>query len=92
MPIVAKEVLYSGIAILYNMVVVLLLFNIFVLAGPRWASANLGLFMCIECSGIHRGLGVHISFVRSVNLDSWTKAQVDVSWSLGVCVIVVLFS
>ncbi len=46
--------------------------------GPRWASANLGIFFCIECSGIHRNLGVHISFVRSVNLDSWTNKQVEV--------------
>ena len=46
--------------------------------GPRWASANLGNFFCIECSGIHRNLGVHISFVRSVNLDSWTPKQVEV--------------
>uniref|UniRef100_A0A7S3H7N3 Arf-GAP domain-containing protein n=1 Tax=Spumella elongata TaxID=89044 RepID=A0A7S3H7N3_9STRA len=45
--------------------------------GPRWASANLGIFFCIECSGIHRNLGVHISFVRSVNLDSWTNKQVE---------------
>ena len=49
--------------------------------GPRWASANLGIFFCIECSGIHRNLGVHISFVRSVNLDSWTNKQVEVLWN-----------
>jgi len=44
---------------------------------PRWASANLGVFLCIRCSGIHRNLGVHISKVKSVNLDKWTMEQVE---------------
>lgn len=43
---------------------------------PRWASVKLGLFICLKCSGIHRSLGVHISFVRSVSLDKWTEVQV----------------
>lgn len=45
-------------------------------SGPRWASWNLGVFLCIRCAGIHRNLGVHISKVKSVNLDSWTPEQV----------------
>ncbi|XP_058952709.2 stromal membrane-associated protein 1 isoform X3 [Pocillopora verrucosa] len=45
--------------------------------GPRWASWNLGVFLCIRCAGIHRNLGVHISRVKSVNLDSWTPEQMD---------------
>lgn len=49
---------------------------ILIIAGPRWASWNLGVFLCIRCAGIHRNLGVHISKVKSVNLDSWTPEQV----------------
>ncbi|VDO40664.1 unnamed protein product [Haemonchus placei] len=44
---------------------------------PRWAAWNLGVFICIRCAGIHRNLGVHISKVRSVNLDTWTPEQVQ---------------
>ncbi|KAL9190887.1 hypothetical protein ACHAXT_000593 [Thalassiosira profunda] len=55
---------------------------------PRWASLivpppgapqgslPMGAFCCLECSGSHRRLGVHISFVRSVNLDSWKEKEV----------------
>jgi stromal membrane-associated protein len=50
---------------------------------PRWASANLGIFICLSCSGIHRNLGVHISFVRSFNLDTWKTEQVDKMERLG---------
>ncbi|CAJ0548965.1 Ff.00g025780.m01.CDS01 [Fusarium sp. VM40] len=44
---------------------------------PRWASWNLGVFICIRCSGIHRGMGTHISRVKSVDLDSWTDEQLQ---------------
>ncbi|KAF1850109.1 ArfGap-domain-containing protein [Cucurbitaria berberidis CBS 394.84] len=44
---------------------------------PRWASWNLGIFICIRCSGIHRGMGTHISKVKSVDLDSWTDEQLQ---------------
>ena len=43
--------------------------------SPRWASWNLGSFICIRCSGIHRKLGVHITKVKSVTLDKWTDEQ-----------------
>ncbi|KAF8785146.1 Stromal membrane-associated protein 1 like protein [Argiope bruennichi] len=51
--------------------------------GPRWASWNLGIFLCIRCAGIHRNLGVHISKVKSVNLDTWTPEQVAYLQQMG---------
>ena len=53
------------------------MFTIFIL-GPGWASASVGCLLCIECSGMHRGLGVHISKVKSLSLDKWDTDLVEV--------------
>ena len=39
--------------------------------SPSWASINLGVFVCINCSGCHREIGVHVTKIKSVNLDVW---------------------
>ncbi|XP_062568879.1 arf-GAP with GTPase, ANK repeat and PH domain-containing protein 3-like isoform X5 [Saccostrea cucullata] len=51
--------------------------------NPDWASINLGTIVCIECSGIHRNLGTHLSRVRSLDLDEWPPDLVRVMMSIG---------
>uniref|UniRef100_A0A4W4FVW3 Arf-GAP with coiled-coil, ANK repeat and PH domain-containing protein n=1 Tax=Electrophorus electricus TaxID=8005 RepID=A0A4W4FVW3_ELEEL len=50
---------------------------------PKWASINLGITLCIQCSGIHRSLGVHFSKVRSLTLDTWEPELLKLMCELG---------
>ncbi|XP_065666973.1 centaurin-gamma-1A isoform X4 [Hydra vulgaris] len=50
---------------------------------PVWASMNLGILICIECSGVHRNLGSHLSRVRSLYLDEWQNETLSIMLLLG---------
>ncbi|KAF6718088.1 Arf-GAP with GTPase, ANK repeat and PH domain-containing protein 2 [Oryzias melastigma] len=51
--------------------------------NPMWASLNLGALLCIECSGIHRNLGTHVSRVRSLALDDLPRELTLVLSAIG---------
>jgi len=51
--------------------------------APRWCSVNLGVFICIRCSGMHRSLGTHISYVKSVTLDKWMPEHLQFVLGMG---------
>ncbi|KAB2060253.1 hypothetical protein E1A91_A10G004400v1 [Gossypium mustelinum] len=50
---------------------------------PKWASSNIGVFICLKCCGVHRSLGTHISKVLSVTLDEWSNEQIDAMSEVG---------
>ncbi|XP_031130153.1 ADP-ribosylation factor GTPase-activating protein AGD12-like [Ipomoea triloba] len=50
---------------------------------PKWASANIGVFICLKCCGVHRSLGTHISKVLSVTLDEWNDDDIDSMVEVG---------
>ena len=49
-------------------------------ADPDWASLNLGVLLCIECSGVHRRLGVHVSKARPMRLSNWGGHASSGNW------------
>jgi len=51
--------------------------------SPRWASINLGVLFCMDCSGIHRQMGTHISKVKSCTLDNWQQDWLQLIYNVG---------
>ncbi len=59
-------------------------------SDPDWISINLGILLCIECSGVHRSLGVHISKVRSLTLDDLDLEEYQFISRIGMIILSLL--
>ncbi len=44
--------------------------------NPQWATSYFGILFCLECSGQHRSLGTHLTFVRSITMDTWKEHEI----------------
>jgi ADP-ribosylation factor GTPase-activating protein 1 len=51
--------------------------------APQWCALLHGLFVCLECSGVHRSLGTHLSFVRSLTMDGWQPEKLKLMLTGG---------
>lgn len=59
------------------MLVLGILLDVFGVTGPKYASYNIGIFVCTTCAGVHRGMGAHISKVKHLKLDRFEDSQLD---------------
>ncbi|KAJ3017048.1 UNVERIFIED_CONTAM: hypothetical protein HDU68_011882 [Siphonaria sp. JEL0065] len=50
---------------------------------PKWASSNIGVFLCIRCAGLHRNMGREISVIKSITLDSWSEKEIETMTNIG---------
>ncbi|KAF8208138.1 hypothetical protein K438DRAFT_1813482 [Mycena galopus ATCC 62051] len=51
--------------------------------NPRWASHSLGIFICVSCASVHRKIGTHVTKVKSITMDSWTREQTENMKNIG---------